>query len=735
MHDGATDKALDELRAGYALAEAEHDAASMSGDLVQMGDVLREAGKMDDAAAKYAEAVKVIDQSAVPQQVKDATRRNHVFETSRLAVARGDLGAARSKADEYASLIAARKAPFEVRQLAELRGSIALADKRGAEAVKELTRCQPAGSQSPVPDRARVPRVRRRPPGGSVREEGRQVQRPVVQLRVRAEQGRDDEWSGDRVTRRPTAQSRESHEGHEEHEVINLVFFFVLFVGLRAQREAQREHDRSVTAKLPEEIAAMSSLALPSAMRQCGEGHDGRRLALAIGLLLMALGSALPLAGASTQPPASTPNVVVLVIDDTRWDSIGVAGNRIVRTPGLDRLAADGIRFTQARVTTSICMVSRATLLTGQYMSRHGIDRFGKPLTPEAFASDLPRPAAQRRLLDRLRRKVRRRRGAARGLRLRAHLSGAPLARGRRRRARPRHRAECAGFARVPARASEGQAVPAERRLFRAARRRRREGAVPAAGLERGRYRGVKVPPSPLGDAKFLQALPPFLSADANEGRVRFNWRFDTPERYQDYMIRYYRLITEVDAAVGRLVDELKAQGVYDNTLIVFIGDNGYFHGDRGLADKWYPYEQALRVPLIVRDPRLPAAAAARPATAGAEHRHRPDDRWRPPACRSRTRMQGRDLSPLYLADRAPAWRDEFFYEHPTITSRDRIPSSQGVIRRDWKYVSWPEFDYEQLFDLKKDAQELNNLAGRPAYAERQAAMRQQLDEWRTRGR
>ena len=139
VHDGATDKALGELRAGYALAEAEHDAASMSGDLVQMADVLREAGRMDDAAAKYAEAVKVIDQSAVPQQVKDATRRNHVFETSRLAVARGDLGAARSKADEYASLIAARKAPFEVRQLAELRGSIALADKRGAEAVKELT--------------------------------------------------------------------------------------------------------------------------------------------------------------------------------------------------------------------------------------------------------------------------------------------------------------------------------------------------------------------------------------------------------------------------------------------------------------------------------------------------------------------------------------------------------------------------------------------------------------------
>ena len=106
-----------------------------------------------------------------------------------------------------------------------------------------------------------------------------------------------------------------------------------------------------------------------------------------------------------------------------------------------------------------------------------------------------------------------------------------------------------------------------------------------------------------------MRALPPFLATDSNEGRVRFNWRFDTPERYQEYMIRYYRLITEVDAAVGRLVDELKAQGVYENTLIAFIGDNGYFHGDRGLADKWYPYEQALRVPLIVRDPRASARA------------------------------------------------------------------------------------------------------------------------------
>lgn len=146
VHDGATDKALDEMRAGYALAEAERDSASMSGDLVQMGDILREAGRLDEASAKYAEAVQVIDQSQVPQPVKDAAHRNQVFQQGRVAVVRGDLAAARTRAEEYATLIAARKAPFEVRQLHELRGSIALADKRGADAVKELTQ---ANQQDP----------------------------------------------------------------------------------------------------------------------------------------------------------------------------------------------------------------------------------------------------------------------------------------------------------------------------------------------------------------------------------------------------------------------------------------------------------------------------------------------------------------------------------------------------------------------------------------------------------
>jgi len=146
VHDGATDKALDELRAGYALAEAESDFGTLSGDLNLMGDVLREAGRLDEATAKYNEAVTAINKAQVPEQVKEATRRNYLFEQARVAVAKNDVATAKAKAAEYATQVAVKKAPFEVRQQHELAGLIALAEKQPAAAAQELSR---ANQQDP----------------------------------------------------------------------------------------------------------------------------------------------------------------------------------------------------------------------------------------------------------------------------------------------------------------------------------------------------------------------------------------------------------------------------------------------------------------------------------------------------------------------------------------------------------------------------------------------------------
>ena len=165
------------------------------------------------------------------------------------------------------------------------------------------------------------------------------------------------------------------------------------------------------------------------------------------------------------------------------------------------------------------------------------------------------------------------------------------------------------------------------------------------------------------------------------------------------------------------------------------IGDNGYFQADRGLADKWYPYEESIRVPLVVRDPRLPPARRGLTRGQFALNLDVAPTLVAAAGLAVPAVMQGRDLSPLYLSARAPDWRDEFFYEHPTITSRNRIPSSQGVIRRDWKYIEWPEFDFQQLFDLRNDPGEIRNLAGQPAHVGQEQRMRQQLEEWRQRAR
>lgn len=430
-------------------------------------------------------------------------------------------------------------------------------------------------------------------------------------------------------------------------------------------------------------------------------------------------------------PPAAPPNVVVLLADDWRWDTLGCAGNPVVKTPHLDALAKDGIRFTRCRVTTSICAVSRATILTGQHMARHGIDRFGKPIDPEAWKATYPallRSGGYHtgfvgkygvgKVRDADFDFVR----AYEGRHWLKDANGDPIHVTEKNARdsleyltnRPKDKPFCLSVSFFATHAED----------------RAKEQYLPQDWSAKY-YEGVTIPVPELASEAALHALPPFIQAAKNEGRVRYHWRFDTPERFQDYMTRYYRLATELDAAVGRIVAELKKQGVYENTLIVFTGDNGYFHADRGLADKWYPYEESLRVPLIVYDPRQSkdrhgitndamvlnidiaptiVAAAGLPIA---------------------NVMQGQDLAPLYLAESPPKWRDEFYYQHPTISNKERIPSSEAVVRRDGKYVLYPEWNYEQLFDLKNDPLELDNLVTDSKHADRVAEYRNRLKEWR----
>jgi arylsulfatase len=420
---------------------------------------------------------------------------------------------------------------------------------------------------------------------------------------------------------------------------------------------------------------------------------------------------------------AERPNIVFLLGDDWRWDTLGCAGNAVVKTPHLDALAADGCRFTQCRVTTSICCVSRASLLTGQHMARHGIESFGKPLSPDAWAKTYPAILKAAGYHTGFVGKF----GVGK-----LHASAFDFQRvyegthwmkdglGRIHVTQKNQRDALDFLKQRPGSKPFSLSVS----FFAPhAEDRAPEQYLPQPASAK-LYEGMTVPVPKNATEDAFKKLPPFLQTDLNEGRVRWKKRFDTAEKYQQFMTNYYRLCTEVDAAIGKMIAELKEQGVYENTLIVFTGDNGYFHGERGLADKWYPYEESLRVPLIVRDPRLPRDKRGTTSDALALNIDIAPSLLAAARCDVPDEMQGQDFSPFYLRQKPPEGRGEFYYQHPVILGKDRIPRSEAVVRRDVKYTFWPDYNYEELFDLKADPLEAKNLAKDPAAGERLIEMR-----------
>lgn len=401
-------------------------------------------------------------------------------------------------------------------------------------------------------------------------------------------------------------------------------------------------------------------------------------------------------------------NVVVLFADDWRHDTLGCAGNPVVKTPNLDQMAKEGVRFTHNCVTTSICGVSRATLLTGQWMSRHGNKAFDAFKTPwsETYPGllrangyfvghvgkwhngkfpnenfDFGRSYSGTHWIKQkdeteIHVTEKNERDAMEFLR-----------------SRPTDKPFCLTLAFFATHAEDGnpkQYLPQPKSM--------------------SLYQDVHVPVPKTASDEYFKRLPPFLANEKNEGRNRWHWRFDTPERYQEYMKNYYRLASEVDATCGKVIAELKAQGLYESTLVIFTTDNGYFHAEHGLADKWYPHQESIRVPLIVHDPRMPKARAGETNDEFTLNADLAPTILAATKIAAPSKMQGRDIASLYTSDKPVQWRSEYFYEHATIRNTDFIPASEALVRKDWKYMFWPDFNQEQLFDLKADPLEENDV-------------------------
>lgn len=423
---------------------------------------------------------------------------------------------------------------------------------------------------------------------------------------------------------------------------------------------------------------------------------------------------------------SARPNIITLVTDDQRWDAIGCAGNTIIQTPNMDLLAQNGAHFKNAFVTTPICAASRASIFTGLYERTHGYTFTKPPLSKTHIDISYPyllRQAGYRTgLVGKFGIKVKE------GLEKEkfdffkpARLPYFHKVNGKRKHLTDINTDRAIEFLHSCKRTQPfclslsfwaPHAVDGDPKQY----------FWPASCDHL--YQNVTIPPPKTSDPEFFEAQPEFLRNSLN--RERWYWRFDTPEKYQKMVKGYYRMISGVDMALGRLIEELRKLNMDQNTVFILMGDNGYFLGERGYAGKWTMHETSIRVPLIIYDPRRESSQRGLELSEMVLNVDITPTILDLAGISVPKMIQGNSLLPI-LEGKSTKWRSEVFCEH--LWDHPKIPQTEAVRTTHWKYIRYPQHpEFEELYDLSHDPREENNLINKKHYAKQWIKLRTRCD-------
>lgn len=433
---------------------------------------------------------------------------------------------------------------------------------------------------------------------------------------------------------------------------------------------------------------------------------------------------------ATAQEPRQ-PNIIFILTDDQRADAIGYAGNPIIHTPNIDELAVQGTYFRNAFATTPISAASRASILTGMYERSHEFTFQKGPLKQEYV--DVMYPVVLRQngyytgyfgkqgvairhftmLFDKAETYDRNDKKPNREGYFYKTIGSDTV-----------HLTRYTGY--------QGQefikSVPPGRPFMLTLCFSAPHAHDPAPeqyfwqSKSNRLYANITIPDAPLTEEKYFMQLPKEVREGFN--RTRWHWRYDTPEKYQHSMKGYYRMVSEIDDEVGEIRTLLRERGLEDNTIIIYLGDNGLFVGERQLAGKWLMHDLSLRVPLIVYDPRV--------------NRHYDNTQMVLNIDVPRTILsfagiesprsyQGLDLRPLVEIGHWKEKRNAILFEH--LWAKKEIPSSEAIRTEKWKYFRYRFIDApEELYDLEADPMEIINLAQNPEYRRVVRRLRKELD-------
>lgn len=436
--------------------------------------------------------------------------------------------------------------------------------------------------------------------------------------------------------------------------------------------------------------------------------------------------------------PRGKPNILFIITDDQRFDMMGNVTPHLI-TPAMDRLAKEGVRFENAFVTTAICAASRASMLTGMVERSHGYT-FGTPPLQQQwvdasyptllrkngyrtgyvgkFGVGLPAKETMDEMFDSstvMNRNPYFKKQADGSMRHLTDITGDKSIEFIAQCTADKPWMLCMAF-----NAPHAEDNDARQYIW--------------PDYVHTLYQDLKVKPAPLSQPAFYNALPEFLR-DGTMNRERWHWRFDPWPRKNkaaEMTKGYYRMITAADHNVARVREAIEKQGFGDNTVVILIGDNGYFLGERGYAGKWLPYEPSIHVPLLYFDPRPGSKmkAGARP-TAIVANIDVPATMLDLAAIGKPASMQGRSLLPLTRGETPGDWRRDLWIEH--LMMNESIRKHEGVRNTRYKYSRYFEANpiLEELYDLEKDPLETQNLINDPEHKTLAQQLRHRTDSLR----
>lgn len=403
------------------------------------------------------------------------------------------------------------------------------------------------------------------------------------------------------------------------------------------------------------------------------------------------------------------PNIVFIFTDDHRADAMSCAGNPHLKTPNLDRLAAQGTRFENAFVTLSVCSPSRAVALTGRYNSANGVTAIGKGRMNEGEVT-FPQ------LLQKA--------GYRTAVTGKWHLGDVPKQCGF------DFSSTCFSngtwYGREFTR-EDGTKIKAKKFVDQfaadeAVRFIRQSSDKPFAlwlctqvphmdhrhtwPAKKGFLESKNITDMPLPDSwnDGLKGKAPYLGKSRSRTQA-LKYGYDKAEAIQSHTRDYFASIEQMDQTVGTVLDELDRLGIRGNTWIIMQGDNGWLLGEHGLTSKVLAYEDSIRVPLIISPPKGTSKTNQDFALgidiaptildiAGLE---------------TPSFMHGRSLLPLVAGNTPSDWRTKFVYEAP----KSQLGSEPlwAVRTHEEKYIEYPSLTFEEVYDLRQDPSERTNLA------------------------